>query len=196
MAEPTANILDIFLKIWVVMGPLLATAVTAVWSRHTQTGDRKFEFERAKEHEARERDKSSQEHERQIRLQKYNEVKAAIADFMASSHEYVRKQSECLSNYLIPERYQAATAANDKFTYSCQVVILLGSNDVASEAIKLSNATVQIPKAYNDPVTPAYERKLEEYRSARAAFTDAARKYLSELETITPSTVLKSDAQI
>lgn len=181
MAEQTANNLDAFLKIWAVIGPLIAAVASTMWSRHIQTSDREFELVRDKDREVKERYARDQEYERQIRMQKHDEVKVALADFMASSHEYVRKQSEYLTNPLL-DRHQSATAANDKFVYSHQIVTLLGNDALVGKALEFWNATLTIPKSYNTPLTDDYEEKLRVYRSSRAEFNDVARSYLAELE--------------
>jgi hypothetical protein len=182
LADPTASGFDTFLKVWAIVGPLLAAVASALWSRHIQIGDREFERTRDIERGEREQTLKRQEHTDTIQKEKYSEAKSGLADFMASSHEYVRKQSDYLTNPL-PERYQAATAANDKFVYSCQIVTLLGSDAVASAAINLWNATLAIPKSYNVAQTPDYEDKLRVYRNSRAVFNETARAYLAEFET-------------
>jgi tRNA nucleotidyltransferase/poly(A) polymerase len=193
LTEQTAN-LDTLLKIWAVLGPLLAAAASAIWLRYVQTADREFEHSGEQERAVRERERRYEEHNRQLRVQKYNEVKAGLADFMASSHEYVRKQSEYITTPL-PERHQSASSANDKFVYSFQIVTLLGNSAIASNALDLWNATLVVPKSYNLPIDAQYEEKLRVYRNVRAVFNDAARAYLQELETSTPKTALNPDAQ-
>lgn len=46
MAEPTVNNFDTFLNLWAVLGPLLVAVANAMWSRHIQTSDRKYELSR------------------------------------------------------------------------------------------------------------------------------------------------------
>jgi hypothetical protein len=91
--EATTNNLDTFLKVWAVLGPLIAAAASAMWARNIQIGDRKHERNREQEIFKHEETRKKQEHEHGIRLQKYNEVKSGLADFMASTHEFVRRQS-------------------------------------------------------------------------------------------------------
>jgi len=181
LAEQNAGSLDTLIKVWAVLGPLIAATVSTMWSRHIQNSDRQFDLEREKEREAKERDKREQEYERQLRLKKYEELKAALADCMSSSYEYVKKQSEYITNPL-PERHQTATAANDKFVYSSQLVTLLGNDELAGKVIEFWNATIAIPKSYNIQIDRNYEEKLCVYRRCRAEFNEAARSYLIELE--------------
>ena len=184
MAASTISGFDTFLTGWAIAGPLLAAIASALWSRHIQIGDREFERTRDRERGERERLLRREKHDDTVRKEKYNEVKAGLADFMASSNEYVRKQSDYLTNPL-PERHKAASNANDKFTYSCQIVTLLGTDVIAGAAINLWNATLQIPKSYSVVKPLDYDDKLREYRNARAVFNELARAYLTELETST-----------
>ena len=191
MAESTADTLSTLLKVWAVLGPLLAGAASAVWSRRNRLQDREYENSlkienRDHEHSlelellARSDTTKNTEHLRTLQAEKYNEIKCAIADFMGSSSEYVRKQSDYWTDQT-PDKHQAASQANDKFVYSCQLVILLGDELLAEAAIALSNAALAIPKSYNTPITSEYEQKLVMYRNARTEFTNQARKYLSSV---------------
>lgn len=173
--------MDTFLKIWAVLGPLLAAAASAVWSRHVQVRDRDHEHTREVERLDRADAAKDRDHARAVRLEKFREVKNALAEFMASSHEYVRKQSEYWTDQT-NEKHQAASKANDKFIYSCQVVTLLGNEDLAEVAGSLWNATIAMPKSYNVPSDTQYEERLAAYRKARSVFNDSARKYLLSLD--------------
>ncbi|HVS25944.1 MAG TPA: hypothetical protein VHE58_01335 [Burkholderiales bacterium] len=172
---------DTLLKVWAVLGPLIAAAAIAFWSRHTQVKDRDYEHSRESERLNRADTAKKQDHNRALRVERYNEIKGALADLMASSHEYVRKQSEYITK-LTPDMHQAASQANDKFVYSCQLVTLLGDEPLTNAAVALWNATLEMPKSYNIPIDQAYEQKLVVYRDARAEFNDLARKYLNSLD--------------
>jgi hypothetical protein len=58
---------------------------------------------------------------------------------------------------------------------------------VSDKAIDLWNATIAIPQSYNTPRNAEYDKKIQVYRDARESFTEAARKYLADLETHTPT---------
>jgi hypothetical protein len=180
--EDTSSGFDNFLKVWAVLGPLLAAAASALWSRYTRIKDRDFELKQELDREKRQLILKDQEQSEAQRKEKYNEVKAVLADFMASSHEYVRKQSEYLSNPTA-ELHQAASTANDKFIFSGQVVTLLGNDVLANSVIQLWNATLTMPKSYNVKVDADYEEKLRVYKEMRAIFNEQARTFLLKLET-------------
>lgn len=121
------------------------------------------------------------DHQLAQQLEKCKELKAALASFMASSHEYVRKQSDYWTDPT-PEKHQAGSQANDKFLYSGQLVSLLGNESLANTATKLWNATIVIPKSYKTPIDADYELKLVAYRAARAEFDEIARNCLSAFD--------------
>lgn len=181
MAEPSGGYFDIFLKVWAIVGPLIAAVASALWSRYIQNGDRNWEHTRDKVRQDREREARIQEHNNTIRKEKYAEVKSGLADFLTSSNEYVRKMSDYMTNPL-PERHQAATAANDKFAYSCQIVKLLGNDQISNAATAFWNATFAIPISYSAPQPQDYEEKLHVFRNAQSAFTELAREFLRQME--------------
>jgi hypothetical protein len=180
--ENTLNGWDIFFRIWAVAGPLLAAAASALWSRYTHVKDRDFEYKQELDRERRQATIKHQQWLDTQRKEKYNEIKTALADFMASSHEYVRRQSEYYTRP-VPELLHAATTAYDKFIFSSQIVVLLGNDALANSVIQMSNATNDIPKSYITPVDDKYEEKLRVYRESRAAFNAQARSFLMNLES-------------
>lgn len=76
-------------KVWAVIGPLLAAVANALWLRHVQVSDRKREEARELERLNRADAAKKQGQQFARNLEKYNGLKAALANFMASSHEYV-----------------------------------------------------------------------------------------------------------
>ena len=179
MQTSTDN-MDSYLKIWAVVGPLLAAGISALWSRMTQVKDRDFNVNQELEKGKRQELLNQQEKNQALRKEKYDEIKMGLASFMTSSHEYARKQSEYITDPS-QEKHKAASEANDKFIYSCQIVILLGDDNLANSATQFWNATLAIPKAYNIPIDTEYERKLKVYKEARMLFNQQARNYLNNI---------------
>lgn len=172
---------DTLIKVWAVLGPLFVAAVSAYWSRRVQLKDREHEHSRELERLERADAAKQFDYSRSVQHERHNELKQALADFMASSHEYVRKQSEYWTDP-VPDKHEAASLANDKFIHSCQIVTLLGDTELAESATALWNATIALPKSYNTPIDKAYEEKLAVYRAARASFNEQARAYLRSLD--------------
>lgn len=181
MTEPMTMDLDTFIKVWAVLGPLLAAAASAVWSRRIQLNDRENEHSRELERMVHADAAKRVDYARSVQHERHNELKQALADFMASSHEYVRKQSEYWTDP-VPDKHKAASHANDKFIYSCQIVTLLGNAELTESATTLWNATIALPKSYNTPMDKAYEEKLAVCRAARSSFNEQARAYLRSLD--------------
>jgi hypothetical protein len=170
---------DVFFRVWAVSGPLLSAAATQIWLRRTQLQDRSFEAtqEQTRGDRAARREQEIWERERRAREQE--DKRTAYARFMASTHEYVRKQSKEITNPGVPGAAEAAAAANDEMVRSSQLVMLLGSAEVAEAAVELWNRTLEIPKDYKVPIDAAYTQRLEVYKAARARFNDRARTDLT-----------------
>ena len=179
MQTSTDNV-DTYLKIWAVVGPLLAAGASALWARMTQVKDRDFNVQQELDKEKRQELLKRQEKHETLRKEKYDEIKVGLASFMTSSHEYVRKQSLYVTDPS-PEKLKAASEANDKFIYSCQIVILLGDDKLANSAVQFWNATLAIPKSYSIAIDDEYESKLKVYREARMLFNQQARNYLNSI---------------
>jgi hypothetical protein len=174
---------DSALKVWAVVGPLLAAGASAAWSHYVRVSDRSHEKELEKERAARASLSERISHLRAYKSARHAELKAALADFMSSSREFVRKQSESLSRPT-PENVGAATQANDKFSYSCQLVILLGDQELADAAVTLWNAALVVPRSYSTLSDDAYQETLSVYRNAGAAFNASAKRFLAAFDGV------------
>ena len=184
---PTENIdnalsaWDHALRVWAVAGPLLAGAISAVWSRRNQVQDREYQNNLQEKKENRLAEESKRVRIEEEKRKQHSELRDACIEFMASSHEYVRKQSEYLTR-LTPELHDYAREANDRFINSNQKLILLGNAELSQASISFWNATIAVPKPYNTAVSDEYQEKLTTYQSTRTAFNEAAKLQLSEFE--------------
>jgi len=173
---------DIFFRIWAVVGPLLAAAVSAWWSRRIHIQDRDYQRQQELDRESRQ---ASKEHQEQLiaqRKEKYNEVKAALVDYMASSQDFLAKVTESIA-FPSTETRQALSIAREKFSISQQIVILLGNNALVSSSIELWNAVNNMPiYSPNTPLQEDYAEKVENHQNVRAIFIQQAREFLSSLE--------------
>ncbi|WP_352340167.1 hypothetical protein, partial [Psychrobacter sp. 16-MNA-CIBAN-0192] len=73
---------------------LLAGAVSAIWSRRNQVQDRNYQNTLQSKKEEKQAEENKRIRSEDARRMKHAELKDACIEFMASSHEYVRKQSE------------------------------------------------------------------------------------------------------
>ena len=181
MSDPLTSNWDIFFRVWAVAGPLLAASASQIWSRRIQVQDRNYETTCKNNEKKQEEEKEKQNLINKISENKYNEIKASYIQFMSSTHQYVRKQAEYLTNPATLGRQEAATEANDLLIKSQQEIILLGTHEVSNAAIDFGNKCISVPKSYKTPITPDYETKLQEYKDSRAKFSLLAKQHLDEL---------------
>lgn len=183
MAEQALSGIDIFFRIWAVVGPLLAGAASQIWERRNKIVDREFEAKRELVKLEKEVDIARQESIEENAKQRYLETKSCYLRFMSSSQEYVRKQSEKMTNPNDMELRAAASKANDEFIRSFQEVTLMSNQAIEEPSLRLYNATLSIPRVFNAPEPEGYDEKLQEYREARSEFNSLAKTHLRKLET-------------
>lgn len=176
----SATEINTVLQIWAVVGPLIAAAASAIWSRHNQIQDREYENDKDIRKEELEKEKYALDEIRERNKSHYEEVKQGLIEFMSSSHEYVSKRSDYLTNATQEDKIIAGEAY-DKFIRSQQVVILLGDNNLANKSIAFWNATVSIPRSNSLSMDDTFKEKLETYRAARQEFTESAKIFLQSL---------------
>ena len=176
---------DSLLKLWAVIGPLLAAAASAVWSRHTLKQDRQYDDAREKETLAR--DLASQDRA-YLRLKAENQasdLKNAITDFLSSTHEYVRKESLSRTNST-PESIAISVSAYDRLSSAGQAVIVLADDELEEATTEFWNATSEAPRSYTNPADDPYIAAITRYRKARHEFTRQAKRYLLEISSRVP----------
>jgi len=170
---------DYTLRVWAVLGPLIAGAASTLWARRNVVNDREYLDNKAIEKEKRVQLEQQFIRQEITKKERYQELKNACVEFMTSSHYYVRKQSEYLTN-TNPELHDHAREANDQFTSSNQRLVLLGNEELSTEAIAFWNATIAIPKSYKTAIDDEYNKKLKEYQSSRTKFNTAAKNQLDD----------------
>lgn len=173
---------DTLLKIWAVIGPLLAATASAVWSRRVQLADREYEDGRAQARLDREDRARQREIETTRSAHEYEEAKAAIGSFMAASHHFVARQTDLHNNILDAERKAVAIAANEKFVHHGQLVMLLADHELEVATIALWNSTLSLPRPHAKMETPESKAAVAEYRTLRAEFNLHAKRFLKALK--------------
>ena len=172
---------DYVLRVWAVIGPLLAGAVSAVWSRHNQIQDRDYQNNQHSDKEEKKAEESKVIRAEESSRKKHEELKDACIEFMISSHEYVKKQSEYLTEES-PELHDHAREAHDRLISSSQRIILLGNEKLSRDSISFWNTTISVPKNYKTAITKEYLTILNAYKSARTKFNSTAKSQLEEFE--------------
>jgi hypothetical protein len=179
MTEPYATIYEISIKVWAVLGPLLAAAASAIWLRRNQTIDREYQHSLELERLNRADTAKKLDHQRAVRVAAHDRAREAIAAMMTNSHIYVGKNM----NYRMdpsPENDKILDVARERFAECCQLVSLLDDDVLAERAVNFLNGTVEFALAYAKPPDDNYERKFEAYQEERLLFTTEARRHLRE----------------
>ena len=171
---------DTFLKVWAIVGPLLAAAVSAAWARHLQMNDRAHQDK--KDEQRHERELLRAKYQAQTERQKiaYDDLKSAISAFLASSHQYALKQSEALS-YPTDKNKSDASEALDQFIAHAQIIFLLGDDSLENATTEFWNLASKVPRAYDKGGTEEYEKILDDYKNARIKLTQEGKRVLSGL---------------
>lgn len=181
MQAHSSETLDVTLKLWAVAGPLLTAGISTWWARRNQVNDRDFIKSSENEQQILKKAEKAEEQRQQLNREKYTELKMAIATFMGATYEYVRRQTD-LHNDPKHGTLEAAANANDKFIYSCQLVVVLGDESLADAALLLWDASLKIPRPVAEANSPQHQEDMKNYRLARTNFNKIAREHLISLE--------------
>ena len=182
MAGQVVSNWDVFFRVWAIVGPLLAGGISQVWERRNKESDRMFKDEREKNKEEIALKMKEAETLTEKREQRVQEVKSCFLRFMSSSHEYVGKQSQHLTDLSKYDTRDKASDANDRFISSLQEVTLISPTVVEEAALTYFNATLKIPRPYNLPADDEYLANIATYQQTRATFNQLAKNLLSVLE--------------
>ena len=169
---------DALLKIWAVIGPLLAAGASAVWSRRNQVQDRSYESTREIEQRTHTTSERVVEHRRALQAENYKELKTALANFMVSANDFISRQCEWLTTPNADTK-AASLAAIEKFNYHCQLVTLLGQPATADLAIEVWNTAFTAAKSYDAPMDATHQKAVDAYRSVKLKFLTHARDELA-----------------
>lgn len=205
MAEPSnLSVLDVFLRVWAVAGPLVVGVIGAWWSRRNTLQDREHENEKQNklwEHQVElynheNEIKSSEraiEYKRELTRKKYESLQQACVELLSVSHEFVVKQSEYivalgypsgLANIqeIIAKAKDNASEARDKLTHNCQIVTLLGNEKVVATVTSFWNIIHEVPANFEKFNKEDYAAILIKYRQARIDLETEVRAQLKNFE--------------
>ena len=169
---------DTALKIWAVIGPLLAAAISALWSRRVQTQDRQYEKDlqatvRSDEFRAREA-----EFRRSNTHAQMSELRVAMAHFVAATNAFLMAATDNKSQRRSPETLRLEHEAAETMNLQFQHVAILSPEPLARLAADLLNIAADFPAMTG----PDLERKLQEatdnYARAKSILTKQARELL------------------
>ena len=169
---------DALLKVRAVIGPLLAAGASAVWSRRNQTQDRTYESTREVEQRTHATSERELQHRHALRTDNYKELKAALANFMVSTNDFMSRQCEWITTPNSDTK-AGSLAAIEKFNHHFQLVMLLGEPSTADLAAEVWNTAFAAARSYNMPMDAAQQKLVGAYKSAKLKFTSKARDELA-----------------
>jgi len=168
---------DIVLKIWAVVGPLIAGGASAVWARRNQLQDRKYDVDQHKTT----RDQLLQDRELDFKFQsiasRRTELRLALTQFVAASNDYI---TICQNNATIhanadTKRLELETLARLNLNYL--TVSIIGTADIALLAVDVLNIATDFPhRAPNFSEAELVECR-DKYLYAKNRLSSSARKF-------------------
>lgn len=100
---------------------------------------------------------------------------------MASSYNFVNKQTHYRNNVGDPEAKRLAHQANEEFIQNGQLVILVADDELERSTIELWNHVLTIPRPAAQANGTEYEALLDAYKQARSRFNAQAKRFLKTL---------------
>ena len=166
----------IALKIWAVVGPLIAGGASAIWSRRNQLQDREHDSEQqriAREQSLQDR---NSEYRRSTIGSRKVELRTAIAQFVAAANDYI---SLCQTNST-PSRSgdtkRLELEASARLNANYQTVSILGTDEISKLAKVVLNSAVDFPSKALSLSGDEQEKYRDTYLLAKRDLSSAARK--------------------
>lgn len=167
--------MDLFLKIWAIVGPLLTAVVSALWARHIQVRDREHQANLA----ASSRNAAIEDRNAQFAAERAKsyaaEAKAAFSGLLAVVHHYaMANDQKTSSNELaLPE---AAALLHERYSAAA----LVGNADTSAACYELCRAAARMPMNVDANGVFA-EDASEAFTKARQEFVATVHSYLESL---------------
>jgi hypothetical protein len=158
---------NLVLKIWAVLGPLIAAGISAVWARRIQVQDRAYEQSRYKQSRAESLEDRQLEFQRSTLHAHKAELRVAIAQFIAASDDFMLA---CIENK--SSRHTAETQARESesialMSANYQNVALLGTSNIAKAATQVLNFAADFPLIKAPDLESKWKTHAEKYSSAK-----------------------------
>ena len=166
----------IALKIWAVVGPLIAGGASAIWSRRNQLQDREHDLEQqriAREQSLQDR---NSEYKRATIGSRKAELRTAIAQFVAAANDYI---SLCQTNSTVSrsvETKRLELEASARLNANYQTVTILGTDEISTLAKTVLNSAVDFPSKALGLAGEEQEKYRNTYLLAKRDLSSAARK--------------------
>jgi hypothetical protein len=169
---------DVALKIWAVIGPLIAASASAVWARRIQIQDRQYDRKQQELARSQSLEDRHLEFQRSTLHSHKSELRAAIAQFVSATNEFLMACGDNRSESRSAETQRREIEASGKMNAHYQNVILLGTDEIAKCATQLLNLAVDYPTQVAHEPEDKRKEHTTQYQIAKRALTKAARKLL------------------
>lgn len=169
------GIVDTFLKIWAIGGPLLTAVVSALWARHVQVQDRDHQHSLT----TTTRKAAIEDRNAQFAAERANnyagEAKAAFSGLLAVAHHYAMANDEqsAKSGLALAE---AGTLLHEKYSAAA----LVGNAATSAACYELCRAAARMPENVGENGVFTKEAS-ETFTQARQNFIEAVHFYLESL---------------
>jgi len=169
---------DIVLRIWAVVGPLIAGAGSVVWSRRNQIQDRAYSERQQLLARQNALEEKEREFKRSLLTSQKTELRLAISQFVASTNHYLeicqihhqRGRSENADG----EQLDALSKLGGYY----QVVNLLGTDQLASLAKRVMNLATDYPINIVDKPQEQKDEHHKSYLAAKQSLANEGRRLL------------------
>lgn len=167
---------DVALKIWAVVGPLLAAGASAIWSRRNQLQDREHDLEQQRISRAQALEDRDLEHKRNTLSSRKSELRIALAQFVAAANDYIHLWQKNSTAIVSAESRRLELDASARLNANYQTVSFLGTEELVSLAKKVLNLATDLPYKVPDLPEPEQMQYRNDYLQAKKDLSIAARK--------------------
>ena len=169
---------DVALKIWAVLGPLVAGAASAIWSRRNQIQDREYEKEQQASIRKNDLEDKALEFKRTLITSQKNELRLAITQFVNAANFYIETCQAHHNRGKDEQTEKDQLAALDKLGSHYQVVNILGTDDIASLAKRILNLATSFPLNIVQQERAKIDEHHRDYLAAKRDLAKESRKLL------------------
>ncbi len=165
----TISIFDNFLKVWAIVGPVLAAVITAWWNRRNEVDNREYNRNREEEIENRKIKNQNLDKIIELKQKKREEIKRSLISFISLASEcHNMNISNSLKNLtdsrIVEEHSRRIQALSDLFH---ELFLLSPPKEVLDKALSLLNfiSTTPFQNYQNHSLNQELSQKLSNYKT-------------------------------
>ena len=168
---------DVALKIWAVLGPLIAGGASAVWARRNQLQDRKHDLDQQRIVREQSLEDREIEYRRNTLASRKTELRGALAQFVAASNDYIVLCQNNATLHGNAETKRLELEASARLNANYQTVSILGTDELTKLAKKILNSATDFPHVAPKMSDKEKEDHRDNYLLAKKDLATAARKF-------------------